>query len=345
MPKEKNTKAEAKRVGRLLLNELEAGTYAEPTDLTLAEYLEGWLADVVRHQVAARTHDRYAGIAHTHLIPFLGGAKLCALRPDQVQRCYAEMLDAGLSAASVHKTHAVLHGAFRHALRMRLIARNPCDGLMLPKVRKPEIKALSDVEIGAMFAAAKDSRVSVPLLVLLSLGVRRGELLALQWADLDLEARTVSVRRTLEESSAGVHLKEPKTVRSARTIALPSTTVEALRAHHASQQRARLAAGKDFNRLGLVFPGRDGGPWRPSAFASRCRSVFRKAGLSCRLHDLRHTHATMLLRQGVHPKVVQERLGHANVSITLDTYSHVAPHMQEAAAERIDVGLRRALGG
>ena len=163
----------------------------------------------------------------------------------------------------------------------------------------------------------------------------RSELLALQWADLDLEAHTVSVRRTLEESSAGVHLKEPKTVLSARTIGLPSTTVEALRAQHAAQQRARLAAGKDFNQLGLVFPGRDGGPWRPSAFASNCRIVFKTAGLTCRLHDLRHTHASELLKAGVRPKVAQERLGHANVGITLDTYSHVAPHMQEAAAERI----------
>jgi len=175
--------------------------------------------------------------------------------------------------------------------------------------------------------------------------VRRGELLGLQWDDVDLEARTVSVRRTLEESSAGVHLKQPKTARSSRTIALPASTVDALRVHHAAQQRARLAAGKEFNKLDLVFPAVDGDPWKPSTFAAACRRVFKKAGLTCRLHDLRHTHATMLLRQGVHPKVVQERLGHANVGITLDIYSHVSPHMQSDAAERIDAGMRKALAG
>jgi len=345
MPKERNTKAEAKRVGRLLLNELEAGTFVEPTDITVAEYLDGWLVDVVRHQVGARTLDRYEGIARKHLIPRLGAVKLPALRPAQIQRGCAEMLDAGLSPASVRKAHVVLHSALRHAVRMRLIGRNPSDDLVLPKIRRPEIKALTDEEIGLMLAAAEGSRVAVPLLVLVSLGVRRGELLALQWDDVDLEARSVSVRRTLEESSAGVHLKEPKTVRSSRTIALPASTVAALRAHHAAQQRARLAAGAEFNRLDLVFPGPDGEPWRPSTFAAACRRVFKKAGLTCRLHDLRHTHATMLLRQGVHPKIVQERLGHANVSITLDIYSHCTANMQQEAAEKIDEALRGVLAG
>jgi len=345
MPVERNTKAEAKRVGRLLLNELEAGTFVAPTGITVAEYLPSWLADIVRHQVGARSRDRYEGIVRKHLIPRLGAMKLCALRPEQIQRCYTDLLDAGLSPASVHKTHVALHGALRHAVRLRLIVRNPCDGLVLPKIRRPEIKALTDEEIGAMLEAAEGTRVAVPLLVLVSLGVRRGELLGLQEADVDLEARTVSVRRTLEESSAGVHLKQPKTVRSSRTIALPASTVDALRTHHAAQQRARLVAGAEFNRLGLVFPGPDGEPWKPSTFAAACRRVFKKAGLTCRLHDLRHTHATMLLRQGVHPKVVQERLGHANVGITLDIYSHCTANMQQEAAEKIDEALAAALAG
>ena len=345
MPKEKNTKAEAKRVGRLLLNELEAGTFVEPTDVTVAEYLESWLEDVVRHRVGARTHDRYRGIVSTHLIPRLGAVRLSALRPDQVQRCYGDMMKGGLQPASVHKAHVVLHGSLRQAVRLRLIPRNPANDLVLPKVRRPEIKALTDEEIARMLTAADGARVAVPLLVLVSLGLRRGELLALQWADVNLEARTVSVRRTLEESSAGVLLKEPKTVRSSRTIALPASTVAALRTHHTAQQRARLAGGKAFNKLDLVFPGRDGEPWKPSAFASNCRTVFKKAGLTCRLHDLRHTQATMLLRQGVHPKVVQERLGHANVSITLDIYSHCTANMQQEAAEKIDEALAAALAG
>jgi len=339
------TKKAARQILQKLLRELDDGTYIAPSDLTVAEYLESWLADVVRHQVGARTHDRYKGIVRKHLIPRLGSVKLSALRPDQVQRCYADLLDAGLSPASVHKVHVVLHGSLRQAVRLRLIQRNPSDDLVLPKIRRPEIKALTDMEIGAMLAAADGSRVAVPLLILVSLGVRRGELLGLQWDDVDLEASTVSVRRTLEESSAGVHLKQPKTARGARTIALPTSTVAALRTHHAAQQRARLAGGKAFNKLDLMFPGPNGEPWKPSAFASNTRTVFKKAGLTCRLHDLRHTHATLLLRQGVHPKVVQERLGHANVSITLDIYSHCTANMQQEAAAKIDEALRGVLAG
>src|SRR5450756_811211 len=339
------TKKEARQILQTLLRELDDGTFVAPSDLTVAEYLESWLADVVRHQVGARTRDRYEGIAACHLAPRLGAMKLSALRPDQIQRCYSDLLDAGLSLASVHKVHVVLHSALRSAVRTRLIARSPCDDLVLPRIRTPEIKALTDKEIGAMLAAADGSRVAVPLLVLVSLGVRRGELLALQWDDVDLEASTVSVRRTLEESSAGVHLKQPKTVRSSRAIVLPASTVAALRVHHAAQQRARLAAGKASNKLDLVFPGPDGEPWRPSTFAAACRRAFKRAGLTCRLHDLRHTHATLLLRQGVHPKVVQERLGHANVSITLDIYSHCTANMQQEAAEKIDEALRGVLAG
>ena len=191
------TEKEARQILQTLLRELDDGTFVAPSDLTVAEYLESWLADVVRHQVGARTRDRYEGIAACHLAPRLGAMKLSALRPDQIQRCYSDLLDAGLSLASVHKVHVVLHSALRSAVRTRLIARSPCDDLVLPRIRTPEIKALTDKEIGAMLAAADGSRVAVPLLVLVSLGVRRGELLALQWDDVDLEASTVSVRRTL----------------------------------------------------------------------------------------------------------------------------------------------------
>jgi Site-specific recombinase XerD len=176
-----------------------------------------------------------------------------------------------------------------------------------------------------------------------TLGVRHGELLGLQWPDVDFELGQLAVRRTLEESSGGLVLKEPKTARGARTLALPQVTVEALREHRKAQFEMRLRVGPGFNSAELVFPGATGEPRWPNNFLRVCRRVSEKAGLTCRIHDLRHTHATMLLRQGVHPKVVQERLGHANVGITLDIYSHVSPHMQSDAAEKIDAGMRAAL--
>ena len=297
----------------------------------------------MRHRVAARSYDRYAGIVKGHLIPALGGVKLTSLRPDQVQRCYSKLIDAGLAPATVHKVHAVLHSALKHAMRMRQLSRNPSDDAALPKIRRREMTALSDKQVGKLLAAAKGTPVATPLLALVTLGMRRGELLGLTWPDVDSDEGRVSIRRTLEESSAGVTFKEPKTARGARTIALPQVTVEALREHRKAQCEARLRVGPGFNTGDLVFPGADGEPWWPSNFACACRRVFDKAGIECRIHDLPHTHATMLLRQGVHPKVVQERLGHASIGITLDTYSHVMPGMQEEAAEKIDAGLRASL--
>ena len=154
------------------------------------------------------------------------------------------------------------------------------------------------------------------------------------------------MRRTLEESSAGVILKEPKSRRATRTLALPQITANALCEHRKAQLEKRLRVGPGFNSAELVLPGADGEPWWSSNFARACRRVFDDVGLyRARLHDLRHTHATMLLRQGIHPKVVSERLGHASIGITLDTYSHVMPGMQQEAAEKIDAGLRAALAG
>jgi integrase len=339
------SKREARQILQKLLRELDDGTFVEPSTLTVREHLEAWLEDVARHRLSARSLDRSRSIVKCHLVPALGGIKLASLRPDQVQACYSHLIDEGLSAATIQKIHAVLHSSLRHAARMRLISRNAADDLALPKIRRAEITALSDEQVGRLLAAAEGTPVAVPLLCLLTLGVRRGEALAFTWPNVDLERGQVTICRTLEESSGGLAFKEPKSARGARTIALPQITVEALREHRRAQLEMRLRVGPGFNAGELVFPRADGEPWKPSAFASNCRTVFKKAGLACRLHDLRHTHATMLLRQGVHPKVVQERLGRANVSITLDIYSHVSPHMQTDAAERIDAGMRKALAG
>ena len=338
------TKKEARQLLLQMQRELEEGML-DPSKASLGDYLQDWLRDVVRHRVATRTFERYESVLRCHVIPQLGGVRLAALRPDQVQRRYGEMLDQGMSPATVQKTHGALHSALRHAVRMRMIPRNPSDDLVLPKIRRPEIKPLSEEEIARMLAVAEGTNVGAALLTLLTTGMRRGEVLALRWEDVDFERRTVAVRRTLEQSSQGIALKEPKTRRSARIIALPSATVDALRSHKAKQAEARLTTGPAFNHSGLVFPGPRGDLWRPDNFGAACHKVFKRAELSCRLHDLRHTQATLLLQQGVHPKVVQERLGHANVSITLDIYSHVAPHMQEEAAARIDEALAAALAG
>ena len=273
------TKAEAREILQKLLRELEDGIHVAPSETTLEEYLTSWLEDVARHRVTARSLDRYRSIVRVQLIPALGGVKLTSLRPDQVQHLYSDLMDAKLSAATIQKVHTVLHGSLRHAVAMRMLPRNPADNMALPRIRRREMTALSEEEIGKLLAAAEGTPVAVPLLCLVTLGVRRGELLGLTWPDVDFEQGQVSVRRTLEESSAGVILKEPKTARATRSLALPQITAEALREHRKVQLETRLRVGPGFNAAELVFPGADGELWWSSNFARACRRVFDDAGL------------------------------------------------------------------
>jgi integrase len=200
--------------------------------------------------------------------------------------------------------------------------------------------ALDEEQSATLLRIAEGTRMYVPVLVAVTTGLRRGELLALQWRDLDLEAATLTVNRSLEQTKAGLAFKSPKTEKARRTITLAHVTVDALRRHHAQQLRTRLALGEEYNDQGLVFPRSDGQPWKPSLLTDAFWYVIRRSNLPIRrFHDLRHTHASQLLRQGIHPKVVSERLGHSSIVITLNTYSHLLRGLQEEVASKVDASL------
>ena len=345
MPKDKNTKTEAKRVGRLLLNELEAGTYVEPTDVTVAEYLRTYHSEHARHHTAARSHESSGYLLEAHIIPGLGGLKLAKLRPADLQRYYAAQLDSGLAPSSVRKDHNALHSALKHAVRMQLLATNPADFVVPPRVTRKEMKVLDEAQSAAMLHAAEGTDLHMPLLLALGTGMRRSELLGLRWDDVDLEAGTATVNQGLQEAGGQLIVTAPKTVKSRRAVTLPGLVIDALRVHRAEQARKTLAHEPNWTDSEYVLAAPHGGPWRPSNFDRVWRRFKTKRELAVRFHDLRHSHASALVKAGVHPKVVSERLGHASISITLDTCSHVMPGMQEAAAELIDAGLRAALAG
>ena len=184
----------------------------------------------------------------------------------------------------------------------------------------------------------------MPILLAVTTGMRRGEILALRWKDVDLDAGTLAVQQTLEQTRKGLSFKAPKTARSRRTISLPSLTVEALRRHKVHQAEDRLSSpGIGRAEIDLVSSLRDGSPSSPRALTQEFKRLAKKLGFAVRFHDLRHTHISHLLAEGVHPKVASERAGHASVAITLDTYSHVLPGLQEDAAARIDAALRTHL--
>jgi integrase len=273
----------------------------------------------------------------------IGRRKLSKLSALDVQTLYRDRLDSGLSPSTVNKIHTVLHKALAQAVRWSLIPRNPTDAVKAPRPTPEEMHPLSAAESRTLLDAAKGDRLEALYVLALTTGMRRGELLGLKWSDVDLENATVSIRRTLTRTDNGkrVALGEPKTKKSRRTICLTPQAVEALRSHLERQLGQIEASGDLYDDQGLVFTTEVGTPINPSNLRQRSLApLLKKAGLShIRFHDLRHTCATLLLSKGVHPKFVQELLGHATIAITLDTYSHVLPGMGDQTAAAMEDAL------
>lgn len=262
-----------------------------------------------------------------------------------LQAYYAKRLDSGAAASSIRKEANIVHSALRHAVRMGQLASSPADVVTPPRPKRTEMRFLDEAESAAMLHAAEGSTLHMPLLLALGTGMRRAELLGLRWGDVDLEAGTATVNQGLQEAGGQLIVTAPKTVKSRRTVTIPGLVIDGLRVHRAEQARRTLAHEPGWSDSEYVLAAPHGGPWRPSNFDRIWRRFKKKQKLVIRFHDLRHTHASQLLKAGIHPKIVSERLGHASISITLDTYSHVMPGMQVEAAQRIDAGLRAALAG
>lgn len=340
----KGTKKDAEKEMARLLTELSTGSYMEPSKLTVSKYLKIWLADYAAHQVSAKTLERYTGIVQDHINPTIGHHPLTKLRPLHIQEFYSKALregrldgKGGLSPRTVLHLHRVLHKALDQAIKWQMLSRNPTNAAIPPKPKTIEMAALDENQVASLLEAFEGSRLYIPVLIAVTTGMRRGEVLALKWQNIDLKNSRLFVRASLEQTKGNLRFKEPKTKKSKRTVILPAFTLETLRAHRKTQAETRLKLGKDYHDNDLVCPRADGSPWPPDSLSTLFAARIRKAPVPrVRFHDLRHTHATQLLKQGVHPKIVSERLGHSNISITLDTYSHVLPGMQEEAIAVFD---------
>lgn len=345
----RGSKKNAQRKMAAILHQRETGSYVEPTKLTLSQYLEQWL-EHIQTKVSAKSFERYEEIARQHLMSALGHHRLDGLQPLHVQSYYTEAQRSGrrdgkggLSAQTVLHHHRVLHKALRNAVQLLLLARNPSDAVEPPHPPKKQVRTVDEEQAVELLAALRGGRLHAITLLALATGMRRGELLALSWANVDLDGAVVRVCQSLQQTKAGVSLKEPKSGRG-RQIALPPLAVEELQSHKATQAEERLLLGPSYTNNDLVFPRYDGAFWPPDSFTSSFAATMRKHGIrQLNFHALRHSHATILLKQGVNPKVVSERLGHAKVGTTLDIYSHVLPSMQEEAAQRLDKAFRVAL--
>ncbi len=344
----KGTKKDAERKLADLLHQLDTGTFMKPGKTTLADFLERWLKDYAWPNLAPRTAEGYEYIIRCHLIPALGNITLTQLKPEHLQRYYSEKLaggrcdgKGGLSPRSVRHHHVTLHGVLQSAVKWGLLSRNPADSVSPPRYQRPEWHTLNEDEVHTLLEAAEATPFYAFFHLAVFTGMRRSEILALRWSDIDLLLCQLHVIRTLHHLRTGeIVFRAPKTAKGRRMIDLAPSTVLVLREHKEKQEATLAMLGGSLEDDDLVFSDPNGKPVLPDTITHTWIKLVRRIGLKgIRLHDARHTHASLMLKQGVHPKVVQERLGHAGIAITLDTYSHVAPGLQKAAAARFDEGL------
>jgi integrase len=335
----KLTEAMADRDGGLLHN---AGK------LTIREYLNRWLADSVKGTVKETTYANYAYVIHKHISPALGHVKLKTLTPAHVRSFYGEKSRTNLSASTVKKMHVVLRKSLSQAVSDGLIPRNAADGVKPPRVGAPgeEIKPLGSEECAAFLEASRGERLEALYVLAIHCGLREGELLALRWEDVYLEAvrPTMLVRRTLTRGEDGRGWVVGASTKSGkgRRVRLTRRAVTALKDHRKRQLEERMRLAGHWQDQGLVFAGETGSLLNPSNLRNRSfKRIKAHSGVreDLRFHDLRHTCATLLLSEGVNAKVVSELLGHASITITLNIYSHVLPDMQDSAADAMEAAL------
>jgi integrase len=345
------TKKDAERALTELLAAKDSGTYLEATKQTFGGFIPEWLA-AIKPTIRPSTHYSYRRNLQLHVLPHLDSVQLRRIDPGMLNGLYAALLadgrknyaGGGLSPRSVQYVHAIIHRALRDAVKWGRLARNPADAADPPKASRPESITWTADQLRTFLEATRGSRYWAAYLLLATTGLRRGECLGLRWQDLDLDAGRASIRQTVIAIRHTVMMSTPKTASGRRTVRLDKGTVAALREHRARQAAERLLMGAGWTDNDLVFCHPDGTALHPERFSRGFLETVARIGLPrIRLHDLRHGWATLALQAGVHPKVVQERLGHANIGITLDTYSHVVAGLHEDAAEQVAALFRTSV--
>ncbi|WP_448624999.1 tyrosine-type recombinase/integrase [Geodermatophilus sp. URMC 64] len=327
---------------RELERKRDSGTVTEASTPTVAAWLEHWLNTIAPRRVRQRTLETYESAVRRHLIPGIGRHRIDRLRPEHLDQLYAALLDDGYSPATVLRHHRILSRALTVAVQRGHVPRNVAALVDPPAQRQSDLAtALNLEEARAVLEAAAQVRNSARWTVALALGLRQSEALALQWKDVDLLNNTLTVRRSIHRvRGGGLIYEEPKSKRSHRTLALPLPLVAELHRHKAAQLGERMLAGSEWQDEDLVFAQPNGRPIDKKSDYDDWTRLLQSAGVRhVRLHDGRHTAATLLLSENVHPRVVMELLGHSQMRTTMDIYSHVMPALAREAADRMGAVL------
>ncbi|XUX01231.1 MAG: tyrosine-type recombinase/integrase [Dehalogenimonas sp.] len=338
----RGTKREAEQQMAELLKSVNDGVYVRPVKITVGDWLIKWLDEVSAIQTTRRTNDSYRSNINRHIIPEIGSIPLSLLEPGHLQTLYRRELSEtrsrpghvsrGLSARTVLYHHRILSRALGDAVRLGYCPRNAAKLAQPPRIARSALFTLKAGDVPNLLDSLYRTNFYVYYCTLLYCGLRRGEALALRWKNVDLTAKTLEVVETAYKLDDGTFVvKEPKTPHSRRLVSIPPSLALQLLEYRTATGQIKGIKGEDF-----VFAQLDGRPYNPTTVSNTFHKAATRAGVKMRLHDLRHTHATLMLAAGVHPKIVSERLGHATVGITLDTYSHVLPGLQEQAAIKFD---------
>jgi integrase len=310
-------------------NKANEGLYVTDDRIKLGEFLDRFLGDVAVHYLRPRTFESHNGYVQNHIKPELGNIRLNQLRPDQVQAFYTKKLSEGLSKRTVQYMHAILHKALDQAFRWGLVTRNVTDLVDAPRPKRKPLVVWNAEQVKTFLQAVEDHQYYPLYLLAIYTGMRQGEILGVHKEDIDLANGIINVQHQVQPiRGKGLVVTDVKTDKSKRPVTLPETVLNVI--------RELLKAVES----GLIFTSRSGQPYWSANVYRHFKQTITELGLpNIRFHDLRHTHATLLLAAGVHPKVVQERLGHSQISLTLDTYSHVIPSLQTEAAEQFEAIL------
>lgn len=344
----RGTKRDAELELAKLITAAANGEQVDPSKLTLNEFLDRWEKDWCAGNVSPKTRERYAELLRIHVRPTLGALKIQKLRPVHLSGLYGTLQrDARLAPRTIGHVHRALHRALGHATAWDITQQNIAAKVVPPRVAHKEIAILTVAQVKVVLETARGKNQSwgrpifhIATLALAS-GMRRGELLALRWQDVDLDRAMITVARSLEQTKAGLRFKEPKTAHGRRTIELPATAVTELRAHWRAQQEDRFAlgAGKSPPEA-LVFSDLDGEPRLPNAITKEWQRTAKAAGMaSATLHSLRHTHASHLIANGLDILTISRRLGHGSPTITLAVYGHLFPQTDNRAAQIMEAAF------
>jgi integrase len=326
------TKKEAEKAMREAITAWEKGTYIEPSKMLFREYITDWLNDK-KNSVKKQTWEGYEVLIRTHIIPVLGNVKVSSLTPNILQKFINDLMDSHLAPSSVRKIYAILNNALSKAEKWGMIPKNVASLIEKPKLIKTEMKVWDKEEVNRFLDVAKEDRLHIAFLLAITTGMRQGEILGLKWEDIDFKEGTLSIKRILSHNGKEL-LSEGKTKSSIRTIYLDNVTIEALKHHRTMILQEKLVSGQDYRDHNLIICTTKGTSVNPRNLSRKWKELIKMSGIEeIRFHDLRHSHATLMMEQGVNPKVVAERLGHSDVRLTMNIYTHVLPSLQKQVAE------------